>query len=156
MQAYQVDRAFSAGLLHYRPWQGALRGPGGREPLFFLAGQAALLAGLALLDAWPVLRLLLCAALVLSWGLVVRWRAWPIARVSLAMIFRRRLFWAIYALALMVFLLFFFGQYLMAWATTQLGESEVRVGGLGRANPRWLVDLFRNALKLNGSAETYR
>ena len=156
MSSAQAERSFSTGLLHYRPWQGTLRGPSGYEPVAFLGAQVGLLAALAFLDSWPVLRLLLCGALVASWVIAARSRAWPIARISLEMIFRRRLFWAIYALALMVFLLFFFGQYLMAWATTQLGETEVRVGGMGRANPKWLVDLFRNALKLNGSAETYR
>ena len=43
-------------------------------------------------------------------------------------IFRRRLFWALYALSMMIFLLFFFGQYLLAWAQSQAGESDVRVG----------------------------
>ncbi len=72
------------------------------------------------------------------------------------MIFRRKLFWAMYALAVMVFLLFFFGQYLMAWAASQIDEQTVRVGGLGRANPKWLIDFFSNFLKLNGSAITFR
>jgi len=156
MSSAHADRPFSTGLLHYRPWQGTLRGPSGYEPIVFFGAQVGLLVVLAFLDSWPVLRLLLCGALVGSWAIAARSRAWPIARVSLAMIFRRRLFWAIYALALMVFLLFFFGQYLMAWATTQLGESEVRVVGRVRLNPKWLVDFFRNFLQINGSAETYR
>ena len=82
--------------------------------------------------------------------------AWPIARTALGLMFRQRLFWALYALALMVFLLFFFGQYLMAWAQTQLGEADVRVGGLARIKPRWLMQFFRDFLKLNGSADTFR
>jgi ABC-type transport system involved in multi-copper enzyme maturation permease subunit len=81
---------------------------------------------------------------------------WPIARIALEMIFRRRLFWALYALGMMIFLLFFFGQYLLAWAQTQVAESDVRVGGLGRANPQDLIRLLRNFLKLDGSGETYR
>src|SRR4051794_40057501 len=76
--------------------------------------------------------------------------AWPVARTALGLIFRRWFFWVLYALSLLIFLLFFFGQYLMAWAQTQLGQSDVRVGGLGRANPRTLVELFRNLFKLNG------
>jgi hypothetical protein len=44
----------------------------------------------------------------------------------------------------------------MSWAQTQLGEADVRVGGLGRANPRALVQLISEGLKLNGSAETFR
>jgi ABC-type transport system involved in multi-copper enzyme maturation permease subunit len=81
---------------------------------------------------------------------------WPVARISLAMIFRRRLFWGLYALGMLVFLLFFFGQYLLAWAQTQAGEENVRVGNFGRANPADLVRLMRDILKLNGTAETYR
>jgi ABC-type transport system involved in multi-copper enzyme maturation permease subunit len=147
---------FAGGLLHYRPWQGTLQPDDRNGTALFLAVQAGLLLVVSVLASWPTLRLILAAAFVALWGLVVRCRAWPIARVSLAMIFQRRLFWALYGLALMVFLLFFFGQYLMSWAATQIGEQDVRVGGLGRANPRWLVDFFRGVLRLDGSAEMYR
>ncbi|HEY7315021.1 MAG TPA: ABC transporter permease subunit [Gemmataceae bacterium] len=81
---------------------------------------------------------------------------WPIARVALVSIFRRWMFWIIYALGLLIFLLFFFGQYMLSWAQTQVGESEVPVGGLGRMNPRHLIQLFRVFLKLDGGPETYR
>jgi ABC-type transport system involved in multi-copper enzyme maturation permease subunit len=81
---------------------------------------------------------------------------WPIARVGLRMMFRYWPFWVIYGLGLMIFLLFFFGQYLLAWAASQLGESEVRVGGFGRADPHVLIELLRHFLKLDGNAETYR
>jgi ABC-type transport system involved in multi-copper enzyme maturation permease subunit len=81
---------------------------------------------------------------------------WPIARSSLQMIFRRRLFWGLYALGMLIFLLFFFGQYLFAWAETQTSEESVRIGNFGRANPADLVRILRESLKLNGSAETYR
>ncbi|HXG10217.1 MAG TPA: ABC transporter permease subunit [Gemmataceae bacterium] len=80
---------------------------------------------------------------------------WPVARVALWMIFRRKLFWVLYALGLFIFLLFFFGQYLLAWAETQTGEANVRVGGFGRANPQQLIGILRGFLKLNGSGETY-
>jgi ABC-type transport system involved in multi-copper enzyme maturation permease subunit len=106
-------------------------------------------------DSYPTIQLLLCALFVCSWALVVKARAWPITRMSLGLIFRRKLFWALYALALIVFLGFFFGQYLMAWATTQLGTQDVRVSGI-RANPRVLVGFLSNLLKLNGSAATFR
>jgi ABC-type transport system involved in multi-copper enzyme maturation permease subunit len=72
------------------------------------------------------------------------------------MIFRRRLFWGLYILGMLIFLLFFFGQYLLAWAQTQAGEDNVRVGSFARANPADLVRLMRDILKLNGSADTYR
>jgi ABC-2 type transport system permease protein len=81
---------------------------------------------------------------------------WPIARVALASIFRRWMFWVIYLLGLLIFLLFFFGQYLLSWAQAQAGESSVRVGGLGRMNPSLLIRLFRDLLKLDGGPETYR
>ncbi len=80
---------------------------------------------------------------------------WPIARTSLRMIFRRKLFWAMYALGLMIFLLYFFGQYLLAWAATQGGEASVPVMGL-REDPHRIVNFLRNFLKFNGSGETYR
>jgi ABC-type transport system involved in multi-copper enzyme maturation permease subunit len=81
---------------------------------------------------------------------------WPIARVGLRMMFRFWPFWVIYGLGLMIFLLFFFGQYLLAWAGSQMGETEVRVGGFGRTDPRDLIQLLRHVLKLDGNAETYR
>lgn len=146
-------------LLHYRPWHGAgtTGAHRGSQTLLFLAIQTLLFVSLFLPALWPSARFLATLAFVLLWGLVIHTRAWPIARASLAMIFRRKLFWAIYTLAILVFLLFFFGQYLMAWATDQLGESDVRVGAGVRANPRFLVDLFRKTLKLDGSEpEMYR
>lgn len=80
---------------------------------------------------------------------------WPIARVALWMIFRRKLFWVLYAFGLTIFLMFFFGQYLLAWAESQAGESTVVVGFV-RTKPSALIDLLRDVLKLNGRAETYR
>jgi hypothetical protein len=181
-----LDRPHRPELLHYRPWQGKLRDPESRRgPLLFVAVQVLLIALVVALpqgpvqqpatsgwiigdpfyvgsaeppeQGWPILRLTLVAVLVGMWGLALpRCAAWPIARTSLGLLFRRKLFWVLYGLALMVFLLFFFGQYLMSWAQTQIGESDVRVGGLGRANPRALIELLRSVLKLDGSAETFR
>jgi ABC-type transport system involved in multi-copper enzyme maturation permease subunit len=151
-----TDRQRAGVLLHYRPWQGIASEERRRGWVLFLFVQTVLFLLLTTLQNWPILRLLVVLGFVGVWGLVVRTRAWPIARVSLLMIFRRKLFWAIYALALMVFLMFFFGQYLMSWAVTQIGEQDVRIGGMGRANPKFLVDVFRDQLKLNGSAETFR
>ncbi|HEY1378121.1 MAG TPA: hypothetical protein VGF55_15070, partial [Gemmataceae bacterium] len=70
---------------------------------------------------------------------------WAVARTGLRTILRRKLFWGLYALGLMMFLLFFFGQYLMAWAASQLGEDRVPVMGL-KADPRWLITFFRDLL----------
>src|SRR5262245_11071093 len=155
-----ADPARPLSLLHYRPWQapagGTLAAHRERPFVLFLAAQALFVAVMYSTALWPSVRLLAVLAFLAAWGLVVRTRAWPIARASLGMLFRRKLFWAIYALAMMVFLLFFFGQYLMFWALDQLGEQEVRVGGLGRANPKFLVEVFSKTLNLNGSAETFR
>jgi len=83
------------------------------------------------------------------------WTIWPIARMSVLMVFRRKMFWALYAFALLTFLGFFFGQYLFAWAETQLGEDSVFILGL-RVRPQQFTEFFRKTLKLNGTAETYR
>jgi ABC-type transport system involved in multi-copper enzyme maturation permease subunit len=80
---------------------------------------------------------------------------WPIARVALWMILRRRVFWGLYAIGLLMFFMFFFGQYLLAWAESQTAEETVRVG-LMRAEPTKMIHLLRDILKLNGTAETYR
>jgi ABC-2 type transport system permease protein len=83
------------------------------------------------------------------------WTIWPIARVSLWMIFRRKIFWALYALGLLIFFMFFFGQYLLAWAESQTAEQSVRIG-LVRADPNRLIQLLREVMHLNGSGYTYR
>ncbi|HEV3236398.1 MAG TPA: ABC transporter permease subunit [Gemmataceae bacterium] len=80
---------------------------------------------------------------------------WPIARVALQTMFRRKLFWATYALGLMLFLFFFFGQYVLAWASSQAGDQEVRVVGGMRENPRVLVKQLGDNLKLNGKDVTF-
>jgi hypothetical protein len=75
---------------------------------------------------------------------------WPVCRTALGMMLRRRLFWGLYALGLMVFLLFFFGQYLAAFADASLLEARPR----GGFSPRGLIYSFLSFL--NGSGETYR
>jgi ABC-2 type transport system permease protein len=71
------------------------------------------------------------------------------------MILRRRVFWGLYAIGLLMFFMFFFGQYLLAWAESQTAEETVHIG-LMRAEPSKVIHLLRDILKLNGSAETYR
>jgi ABC-2 type transport system permease protein len=80
---------------------------------------------------------------------------WPIARTGLLMLLRRKLFWGLYALSLMIFLMYFFGQYLLAWFQTQAGETRIVVG-LVPIRPGDLIELLADRLKLNGSADTYR
>lgn len=83
------------------------------------------------------------------------WSIWPIARISLWMMFRRKIFWCLYAFALLIFLMFFFGQYMLAWAESQSGEQAVRVGLL-RTRPGEMIGLLKEVLRLNGSGYTYR
>jgi ABC-type transport system involved in multi-copper enzyme maturation permease subunit len=75
---------------------------------------------------------------------------WPIARVALGMIFRRKLFWVLYVLGLFFFLLFFFGQYLLALIPTQTGESRGFEAMMLRALPQ-----LRRMLKLDGTGQMY-
>jgi ABC-type transport system involved in multi-copper enzyme maturation permease subunit len=82
------------------------------------------------------------------------WSVWPIARVAVTMIFRRKLFWVIYVLGLFIFLFFFFGQYFLDWAETQLGENAVSFGFF-RARPDAVIGILKDRLNLNGSAITY-
>src|SRR5262245_10887983 len=81
---------------------------------------------------------------------------WPVARVALGMLFRRKLFWFLYAQGLLIFLLFFFGQYLLDWAETRIPSTPIQLGQF-RAEPDRLIRLLRQGLRLlNGSQETFR
>jgi ABC-2 type transport system permease protein len=76
---------------------------------------------------------------------------WPVARVALGMLFRRRLFWVLYALSLLIFLLFFFGQYLLAYAETQAPPDEKQ-----RALGDYIVRELRSRIEMDGTGATYR
>lgn len=85
------------------------------------------------------------------------WRGtWAVARLGLAGLVRRKLVWILYVFSLLIFFSFFFGQYLLIWAGSQLGEENVRMGGFVRVAPQELVKGLRDSLKLNGSGETFR
>ncbi len=75
------------------------------------------------------------------------------ARTSLVLLARRKLFWALYALSLMIFFFFFYGQYLVVWIQQQTATQTVQFGGV----PVKLVELtrFLDRLNLNGSAHTF-
>jgi ABC-type transport system involved in multi-copper enzyme maturation permease subunit len=81
---------------------------------------------------------------------------WTVARVGLRMMFRWWPFWVIYSLGMMIFLFFFFGQYFLAWADTQVSEANIQLGGFGRYDPHDLFRWLRQILKLTGNGETYR
>src|SRR5437016_5957874 len=67
------------------------------------------------------------------------WSAWPIARSAVLLLLRRKLFWVVYALGLLFFLMFFFGQYMLAY---------FQIPALGRLASEFKI--------FNGSADSYR
>ena len=79
--------------------------------------------------------------------------ALAMGRVSLRLMVRRRLFWGLYGLALMVFFFFFYGQYLVVWIQQQTAGQTVFFGGM----PVKAADLtkFLDRLALNGSGHTF-
>ncbi|MCS7045176.1 MAG: hypothetical protein NZO58_02345, partial [Gemmataceae bacterium] len=84
------------------------------------------------------------------------WRAvWPVARVALVLLVRRRLFWVLYGFALLLFLMFFFGGFLLDWAETQLAAVPIQIGKL-KTDPERTVRMLRQGVRiLNGSQETF-
>lgn len=62
-----------------------------------------------------------------------------------------------YGLSLLIFLFYFFGQYLQIFLEQKVNEESIRVGGLfaQRVKPEVLMRSLRVALQLNGSADTY-
>lgn len=83
------------------------------------------------------------------------WAVLPICRVALAMLLRRRLFWLLYAFGLLIFLMFFFGTFLLDWMESQVTAAPVQVGNF-KADPDRIVKLVRQGLRiLNGSQDTF-
>jgi ABC-type transport system involved in multi-copper enzyme maturation permease subunit len=96
---------------------------------------------------------------------LLRYRAWrgtyrppvmgsvAMARLALVQLARRKLFWGLYALALMIFFFFFYGQYLIVWIQIQTAQQTVSFGGI----PVKVAELtkFLDRLNLNGSAQTF-
>jgi ABC-2 type transport system permease protein len=83
---------------------------------------------------------------------------WAIARTGLRTILRRKLFWGLYAFGVMIFLFFFFGQYLLRYLGSQLGEQTIFLSHAPRIEiePARLLAYFQDGLKINGSGATYR
>lgn len=83
---------------------------------------------------------------------------WAIARTGLRTILRRKLFWGLYACGVMIFLFFFFGQYLLRYLGSQLGEQTIMLSHTPRleVEPARLLAYFQDTLKINGSGATYR
>lgn len=82
--------------------------------------------------------------------------ALAVARESLQGLLKRKIFWLIYLAGLLAFLFYFFGQYIFFWLADLQSEEMVRVGGFGRANPNDMLQFLRNALKMDGSPDTFR
>jgi hypothetical protein len=83
------------------------------------------------------------------------WSIWPVARVALGMLLRRRLFWLLYAAGMLLFLMFFFGAYLLDWAETMLPTTPIKIGKLS-TEPERIMPVLRQGLRiLNGSQETF-
>jgi ABC-2 type transport system permease protein len=83
------------------------------------------------------------------------WAIWPIARVALGTLLRRRLFWLLYAAGLLLFLMFFFGTYLLDWVESIVPSQPIRIGRLA-AEPDRIIAVLRQGFRvLNGSQETF-
>ena len=83
------------------------------------------------------------------------WAVWPIARISLKMVLRRWMFWFLYGFGLLLFLMFFFGNFLLAWAQSRAELSAQQLGPMG--NPERMIGAIKRALGiLNGSQETFQ
>ncbi len=68
---------------------------------------------------------------------------------------RRRLFWVLYGVGLLLFFMFFFGTYLLDWAETMLPTTPIKIGKIS-AEPERIVPVLRQGLRvLNGSQETF-
>lgn len=83
--------------------------------------------------------------------------AMAIARTSLLLLARRRMFWMLYACSVMIFLLYFFGQYLQVFLENRVNEAMVRTGGMfGRMiRPEMFTKMLREALHMDGSVDTF-
>ena len=84
--------------------------------------------------------------------------AWAIARTALGVMFRRKLFWGLYAFCVVIFAFYFFGQYLQVFMQTQFAGQPIRIGTGGlrvSVPPEDLLRILQRQLKLNGSAATF-
>jgi ABC-2 type transport system permease protein len=82
------------------------------------------------------------------------WSVWPIMRVSLGILLRRKLFWTLYGFGLLLFLMFFFGTFLLAFAESQVGGAGNDLGKMGPPG-QMLRGIRRLVGFLNGSQNTY-
>lgn len=81
------------------------------------------------------------------------WAALAMARGSLRLLFRRRLYWVLFSISMLVYFFFFYGQYLVVYITTQVADDTVPFGGV--RVPVKDLTRFLDRLALNGTAHTF-
>jgi hypothetical protein len=82
------------------------------------------------------------------------WSVWPITRVALGALLRRRLFWVMYGVTLFLFLMFFFGGFLLGWLETQL-SGPIHIGNF-KTDPDRVMQTIRRTLRtLQGNQDTF-
>ena len=84
---------------------------------------------------------------------------WPIARVSLTMMFRQKIFWALYVLALFNFIVFFAGIYIFAQIDLEALTKNSGKGLITQNQLKTWTDMkttLQKQLMLAGNAETFR
>ncbi len=80
--------------------------------------------------------------------------SFAMARASVKLLLRRRLMWGLFALGLLVFLFFFYAQYLAVWIPNQLTSSDTLRVGVVPVKVNDLTKLLER-LSLNGSVHTF-
>lgn len=84
------------------------------------------------------------------------WSVWPIARVALGVLLHRKLFWFLYAFAMLMFLMFFFGFYLFAWAESRPELSKIQIGKLNPTQKQVQDFFVRSRGVLGGGHDTFQ
>jgi hypothetical protein len=84
------------------------------------------------------------------------WSVWPIARVALGVLLARRLFWVLYALTLLMFLMFFFGFYLFTWIESRPELARVQIGKMNPTQQQVTDFIRRTRGVLNGGQDTFQ
>src|SRR5436853_4040012 len=79
---------------------------------------------------------------------------WPVARVALGLLFRRRLFWVLYVFALLIFFMFFFGSLFFDWAQGMVDDAPIQLGKLGKVDQHKAMDWIKQQIKyLSGTRD---
>jgi ABC-type transport system involved in multi-copper enzyme maturation permease subunit len=75
------------------------------------------------------------------------------ARFALRLLLRRKLFWAVYSLAALVFFFYFYMQYLVVWVQQQAADKTAMVAGVPVRISEFTK--FLDRFNLNGTAHTF-